>query len=128
MVEVVQIKTDPDIYEPFNISQAVRVGEMVFVSGQAALNTSGDIVGPNDFDLQAQQTFTNLRAVLEAAGSNLHKVVKVTIYLTDMGNFAKMVDLRARYFSAPYPADTIVEVSAFALPDLQIEIEAVALV
>ena len=55
-------------------------------------------------------------------------VVKVTIYLTDMGNFPKVVALRERYFSAPYPADTIVEVTSLALPELEIEIEATALV
>jgi 2-iminobutanoate/2-iminopropanoate deaminase len=55
-------------------------------------------------------------------------VVKVTIYLTDMSNFPKIVDLRARYFTRPWPADTIVGVTALALPELQIEIEAIALV
>ena len=76
---------------------------------------------------QAEQAFENLRRVLEAGGSGLDKIVKVTIYLTDMANFPKIVELRARYFSQPWPADTIVEVSALALPELEIEIEAVAL-
>ena len=70
----------------------------------------------------------NLEAVLQVAGSGLDRIVKVTIYLTDMGNFPKIVELRARYFSPPYPADTIVEVNALALPELEIEIEAIALV
>jgi len=112
---------------PFNISQGYRVGDLVFISGQAAINAEGEIVGTGDFDLQAQQTFTNLDAVLQAAGSGLHKIFKVTIFLRDMSNFEKVVALRERYFTPPYPADTIVEVSALALPELEIEVEAIAL-
>jgi len=79
-----------------------------------------------DFDAQAEQVFRNLARVLAAAGSGLDRVVKVTIYLTDMGNFPKIVELRGKWFTAPYPADTIVEVSSLALPGLEIEIEAIA--
>ena len=64
--------------------------------------------------------------MLEAGGSSLDRIVKVTIYLTDMSNFGKVVDLRRRWFTPPYPADTIVEVSSLALPELEIEIEAIA--
>jgi enamine deaminase RidA (YjgF/YER057c/UK114 family) len=78
-----------------------------------------------DFDAQAEQVFKNLRRVLEAGGSSLERVVKVTIYLTDMAHFPKIVDLRGKWFTAPYPADTIVEVSSLALPGLEIEIEAI---
>ena len=60
--------------------------------------------------------------------ASLEQVVKVTIYLTDMGNFPKIVALRERWFSAPYPADTIVEVTSLALPELEIEIEAMAVI
>jgi enamine deaminase RidA (YjgF/YER057c/UK114 family) len=63
----------------------------------------------DDFDAQAEQTFRNLARVLEAGGASLDRVVKVTIFLTDMTNFPKIVELRKRWFSAPYPADTIVE-------------------
>lgn len=122
----VQVRLDPDPYEPFRLSQGMRVGELLFVSGQAALAEDGTLVGAGDFDLQAEQTFRNLRRVLEAGGSSLEQVVKVTIYLTDMSNFQKIVELRGRWFTPPWPADTIVEVSALALPELQIEIEAVA--
>ncbi len=76
---------------------------------------------------QAQQVFSNLDEVLRQAGSGLAKVIKVTIYLKDMANFPKIVALRERYFTAPYPADTIVEVTSLALPELEIEIEAIAL-
>lgn len=66
--------------------------------------------------------------MLEAGGSTLRDIAKVTIFLTDMGNFPKIVELRGKWFSEPYPADTIIEVAALALPELEIEIEAVAVV
>jgi reactive intermediate/imine deaminase len=126
VTDVEQIRLDPDPYEPFRLSQGFRVGDLVIVSGQAAIDQDGHIVGVGDFDAQAEQVFRNLTRVLAAAGSGLDRVVKVTIYLTDMGNFPKIVELRGTWFTPPYPADTIVEVSALALPGLEIEIEAIA--
>ena len=122
-----RISTEPDFYAPYRISQAMRVGDLIFVSGQAAIDAHG-IVGAGDFGAQAEQAFGNLREVLEAGGSSMRDIVKVTIYLTDMANFPKIVDLRGKWFSEPYPADTIVQVVALALPELEIEIEAVAVV
>ena len=126
MSEIRQVATDPDPYAPYRISQAIRFGDLVFVSGQAAIDEKGEIVGLGNFEAQAEQVFRNLARVLEAAGSGLDRVVKVTIYLTDMANFPKIVELRGKWFTAPYPADTIVEVSSLALPGLEIEIEAIA--
>lgn len=123
-----QIATDPDPLAPYHISQAYRVGDLLLTSGQAAINRDGELVGVGNFDAQAQQVFSNLAEVLEAGGSSLEQVVKVTIYLTDMGHFPRIVELRKEHFTPPYPADTIVEVRALALPELMIEIEAVALV
>jgi reactive intermediate/imine deaminase len=126
-VDAEQIRLDPDPYEPFRLSQGFRVGELLFVSGQAAIDEQGGIVGAGDFDAQAEQVFRNLERVLAAGGSGLDRVVKVTIFLTDMANFPKIVELRGRWFTPPYPADTIVEVAALALPELELEIEAIAL-
>lgn len=123
-----RIKTDPDPFEAFLISQAFKVGDLVITSGQAAIDMQGNLVGVGDFDSQAEQTFRNLKAVLETAGSGLSNIIKVTIYLTDMSNFPKIVALRQKWFTAPYPADTIVEVRSLALPELEIEIEAMATV
>jgi reactive intermediate/imine deaminase len=128
MADLERIATDPDPYAPYRISQAIRLGNLVFVSGQAAIDQSGALVGVGDFDAQAEQAFRNLEAVLQAAGSGLDRIVKVTIFLTDMSNFSKVVELRGRWFREPYPADTIVEVGALALPELEIEIEAIAAV
>jgi len=126
-VNATQIKTSPDSMEPFNIAQGYMVGDLIFTSGQAAIDPQGNIVGVGDFDAQAEQSFINLSAVLKQGGSSLAQVIKVTIYLTDMTNFSKIVALRERFFSAPYPADTLVEVTSLALPELEIEIEAIAL-
>jgi reactive intermediate/imine deaminase len=125
--QAIRIKTDPDFYEPFKIAQAYRVGDLIFVSGQAAVDDSGAVVGVGDFDRQAKQCFENLQRVLNAGGSDLSKIIKVTIYLKDMGNFPKIVALREKYFTPPYPADTIVEITSLALPEFEIEIEAIAL-
>lgn len=124
-----RITADPDWYEPYKISLGTRVGNLLFVSGQAAVTQDGgETVGAGDFDAQAEQAFANLSKVLENGGSGLADVAKVSIYLTDMGNFPKIVELRERYFTPPYPADTIVEVSSLADPEWLIEIEAIAVV
>lgn len=121
------IKTDPDPFEPFHIAQGYRVGDLILLSGQAAIDTGGQIVGTGDFDAQAEQTFRNIETLLTKAGSGMDRIVKVTIYLTDMAHFPKIVDLRKTWFTPPYPADTIVEVRALALPELMIEIDVTAL-
>ena len=121
-----RIKTQPDPYEQFFISQAHRVGDLIFVSGQASLDLDGNIVD-GDFETQARQSIENLSKVLQAGGSDLSKLVKVNIYVTDISQFDVVMKLRQEYFSPPYPADTICEVKSLALPELQFEIEAVAL-
>jgi reactive intermediate/imine deaminase len=125
-VKVTQIRLDPDPYEPYRLSQGFRIGDLLLISGQAGIDETGELVGVGDFDAQADQTFRNLARVLEAAGSSLEHVVKVTIFLTDMANFSKIVELRGKWFTPPYPADTIVEVRSLYRPEVEIEIEAIA--
>ena len=125
-MNVEQITIDPDPYEPYLLSQGIRVGELLFVSGQVGIDEAGELVSLDDFDAQADQAFRNLSRVLEAGGSSLDRVVKVTIFLTDMANFPKIVELRRRWFTPPYPADTIVEVRSLYRPEVKIEIEAIA--
>ena len=122
-----RISTEPDRLAAVHISQGFRVGDLIFVSGQAAVDDAGQIVGPGDFGAQARHAVGNLRRVLEAAGSSLDQVIKVTILVTDMSHFPEVVELRREVFSPPYPADTICEVRALAYPELMFEIEAVAL-
>jgi reactive intermediate/imine deaminase len=126
-MKVMPIKLDPDPYEPYRLSQGFRVGDFLFVSGQTGIDEAGELVGIGDFDAQADRAFRNLAGVLEAGGSSLADVVKVTIFLTDMAtNFPKIVELRGKWFTPPYPADTIVEVRSLYRPEVEIEIEAIA--
>lgn len=127
MTDAIRVKTTPDPLEPFKISQGFVAGDFIFLSGQAAIDKTGNLIGIDDFDAQAGQVMANIDELLAAAGATLDNIVKVTIYLTDMSNFDKILTLRERYFKAPYPADTIVEVTSLALPELMIEIDVTAL-
>ena len=109
-------------------SQATCYGNMIFSSGQLGIDPkTGALVSPSVKD-QTHQIFKNLKELLDSSNSDLSKIIKVTIFITNMENFSKIIALRKKYFSPPYPADTIVEVSSLALPELEIEIEAIALV
>lgn len=122
------ITLDPDPLAPYAISPGWRAGDLLFLSGQAAIDESGAIVGIDDIDQQLAQTFANIDRVLAAGGSSRDRIVKVTIYLTDMANFPKIVEARKTWFTPPWPADTIVEVRALALPELMVEIDVIATV
>lgn len=120
-----QIITQPDNYEPYLLSQAIKFGNLLFVSGQAGAGDDGKIVA-GGFRAQGEQAFANLRRALEAGGSSLEDVIKVTIFVIDMSNFKEVVELRRQFFTAPYPADTIAEIKALYDPAAMIEIEAIA--
>ncbi len=105
-------------------SQAVKTGELIFLSGQIPLVPETMQLVSDDISEQAHQVFKNLQAVAKAADSDLNNAVKLTIYLTDLGKFAIVNDIMASYLEQPYPARATIEVSA--LPKgAQIEIDAV---
>lgn len=108
-------------------SQAVRAGNTVFLSGQIPLDPkTGELVS-GDIVLESRRVFDNLKAVAETAGDGLKDVVRVTIYLTDLGNFAKVNEVMAEYFHEPYPARATVGVAA--LPrGARVEIDAIMVV
>ncbi len=120
------IEMTPDPLAPYAIAPGWQVGNLLFLSGQAAISAEGALVGVGDFDAQLVQVMANIDRVLAAGGSERSRIVKVTIYLTDMANFPKIVEARKVYFTAPYPADTIVEVKSLALPELMLEIDVIA--
>lgn len=93
-------------------SQAVRSGDFVFLSGQIPLDPSTMEVVGDDFEARARQVFENLKAVAEAAGGTLDDAVKLTIFLTDLDNFATVNSVMADYFEEPYPARAAVGVAA----------------
>ena len=105
-------------------SQAIRHNNTVYISGQIPLNpASGELISEN-IDAQITQVFENLRVVAEAAGSDLSKTLKVTVFLIDLGHFAKVNEVMAQYFSTPYPARAAVEVAG--LPKgAQVEADAI---
>ena len=105
-------------------SQAVRVGDLVFLSGQVALDPATMELVDGDFEAQARQMFDNLRAVCEAAGGELDQIVKLTVYLTDLANFAAVNAVMEEYFQPPFPARAAVGVAA--LPkDAAVEADAI---
>jgi reactive intermediate/imine deaminase len=122
-----RIITQPDPYEPYLLSQGIRFGDLLFISGQAGAGADGRIV-EGGFRAQGEQAFRNLRRALEAGGATLADVVKVTIFVTDMRYFQDVVELRRTFFAPPYPADTIAEIKALYDPKAMIEIEAIAAV
>ncbi len=106
-------------------SSAVRAGEMLFVSGQLGIDpTSGEL--KDGIGLQAEQALENLREIIGAAGAGMDRVVKVTLYLASMSDFAEVNRIYAGYFDAPYPARAAFEVARLPL-DALVEIEAIAL-
>ena len=92
-------------------SQAVRSGSTVFLSGQIALEPMSGLLVEGDITAQARRAFDNLRAVCEAAGGSLDEVVRVGLYLTDLGQFAAANAVMGEVFEAPYPARSTIEVS-----------------
>jgi len=93
-------------------SQAIKVGQFVFMSGQVPLVPETMEVVEGDFAARARQVFDNLKAVAEEAGGSLNDAVKITIFLTDLGNFATVNEVMAEYCDEPYPARAAVQVSA----------------
>jgi reactive intermediate/imine deaminase len=93
-------------------SQAVRTGNLVFLSGQIPLDPETMQLVEADFEARARRVFDNLEAVARAAGGSLNHAVKLTVYLTDLGNFATVNAVMADYFRAPYPARAAVGVAS----------------
>jgi reactive intermediate/imine deaminase len=105
-------------------TQAIQHNDIVYVSGQIPLDpNTGELVS-DDIEAQITQVFDNLRSVAEAAGSDLAKALKVTVFLTDLSHFAKVNEIMAQYFSKPYPARAALEVAG--LPKgAQVEADAI---
>ena len=124
MKTIVQTEKAPVAIGPY--SQAVKAGGFVFLSGQIALDPASGQVVEGDVRAQTERVLQNLQAVLAAAGSSLAAVVKTTVFLTDMNDFAAMNEVYGRFFSSDPPARATVQ--AARLPkDVQVEIDLIAL-
>ena len=107
-------------------TDAVRAGDLLFVSGIVAVDATGNLVGGEDVVTQTRQVFETMRAVLTTAGCGFDDVVKVTIYLTDVDDRPSINPVRQEVFGEARPASTLVEVPRLAVPGAKIEVEAVA--
>ena len=117
----------PGLTEPFShYTDAVRAGNLLFVSGCVSVDAAGNVVGVGDVVAQARQVFENIRLCLAAAGATFADVIKVTTFLTDIDDRAAINVVRQEVFGHARPASTLVEVSALVLPEFLIEIEAIA--
>jgi reactive intermediate/imine deaminase len=118
----------PDLAEPVShYTDAVRAGDLLFVSGCIAVDGDGRLVGGDDVVAQTRQVFANVEAILAAAGTSIRDVVKVTVFLTDVRDRAAVNTVREEVFGETRPASTLVEVSKLVVDDARVEIEVVAL-
>ena len=120
--EIISTKNAPQAIGPY--SQAVKTGNLMFISGQIPLNPeTGDLVSGSIED-EANQVLNNIKSICEAAGNSLEDIVKITIFLTDLDNFATVNEVMKEHFSEPYPSRATIEVSGLPL-GVNIEIEAI---
>ena len=124
--DVVRTEAAPAPFQGAPYSQAIKAGGFVFVSGQLSLRPGDKELTGGDVGAQTEQVFANLRAILEEAGSSLDKLVKTTVFLQDLGDFAGMNEVYARHVGATPPARSTVEVAKLPSGAL-VEIEAIAL-
>ncbi len=125
MTKIISTDKAPAAIGPY--SQAVAVGNMVYTSGQIAIVPETGNIVEGGVEEQTKQALENLKVVVEAAGSSLDKVVKTTVFIKNMGDFAKINEVYSKYFTSNFPARSCVEVAR--LPkDLLVEIEAVAVI
>ena len=123
MKQVIHTDSAPAAIGPY--SQAIRIGDLLFVSGQVPIDPSTGAIVEGDISVQARQSLNNLKAILNAAGTNMGAVVKTTVFLADMNEFAAMNEVYAQFFQEPFPARSAVQVGR--LPkDAKVEIEAIA--
>ena len=110
---------------PF-ISQAVKAGDWLYISGQVALDPGGNVVGRGDMRAQSQRVFENIEAILQQAGGALDNLVRITAYLTDMSRYPEYNEVRTKFLGARPPASTTIQVSGLAFEGLLVEVDAVA--
>ena len=106
-------------------SQAVKYGDMIFLSGQIPLDPDKMILVSDDIDMQIKQVFINLKYVLEASGSSLENILKLNVYLTNLENFTKVNEHMEKIFNKPYPARAAIGINSLPKDSL-IEIDAIA--
>jgi 2-iminobutanoate/2-iminopropanoate deaminase len=123
-----RIRLPGQLAEPIShYTDAVEASGFVYISGMLPVNAAGELVGGSDVIRQTEQVLENIGAVLHSTGATFDDVVRVGVYVRDMGDRERINTVRRRYFGDSRPASTLVEVSALAHPGALVEIEAVAL-
>lgn len=116
----------PGLSEPIShYTDAVRFGDMLFISGVPPLDSAGRLVGEGDVLAQTEQIFANMAKILEKAGAGFGDILKVVVYMTDVTERTRVNHVRQRYFGSARPASTLIGVAELAIPGMKIEIEAV---
>ena len=120
----------PEAKPVANYKMATRreSGQLLYVSGQVAWDTNGNIVGRGDVRTQARQVFQNLRQVLQAAGGDLKDLMKITTYITKIEDFPAVAEARSEVFQGELPASTLIVVKSLFHPDFLLEVEGIAAV
>ena len=126
MVDRKRVSSVSPYEDVIGFSRAVRVGDLVFVSGTVAWGTDGKLVGTGDVYAQAKQTLANIEGYLREAGAGLKDVVRTRIYLTDIGRWQEVARAHREAFGDVRPASSLLEISRLAEPEMLVEIEAVA--
>ena len=118
----------PTLSKPTGYTQVVVAsgGRTIYIAGQTAVDSHGDVVGRSDFRAQAKQAFENLKAALAATGVGFNQVVKLNYYVLDMANAPVLREVRNSYLGSTFPASTLVEVRKLARDEFMLEIEAIA--
>ncbi len=117
----------PGLGEPIShYTDAVRFGNLLFISGMMAVDAQNKLIGEGDVVVQARAVFSNLQRALEAEGSSFSDVLKVTVYLQNIEDRAKINPVRQEFFGDARPASALVEVAKLAIPGLLVEVEAIA--
>jgi 2-iminobutanoate/2-iminopropanoate deaminase len=118
--------TVPGLAPPIShYCDAVRFGDLLFISGMVGVDAQGRVVGEGDAARQTRQIFENMKKVLDTAGAGFGDVLKVTVFLTDIEDRARINPVRQEFFGNARPASTLVQVAKLVRPDLLVEIEAV---
>lgn len=104
----------------------VGADSIIFVSGQCPINSDGELVGVGDFEAQTRQTFENLAAVLAASGAGFDDVVKLSVFLTDISKLSEFGRVKSEFIHGKQPASTAMGVAGLAIPEMYVEVEAIA--
>ena len=121
----------PGVLKPFGIFSSAAwqaEGKVLHVSGHTSKDEDGNVVGIGDMAAQTRQVLENIKKVLESVGGEMADIAKVTVFITDMSGLDEIHRVRSEYFTKPYPASTLVEITRLVSPECMIEIEAVAVI